>query len=355
MDTSHFHFSMNYEYNDECQKGSTNNLNMFFNKASKLAHALRRDHTTTIHARKQRTAVVVGSTSGIGQACAKRLAQDPNWTVIAVGRDRPGRSEEVLSSLNSEGGDANSEFASHHEFYGCDAFSLDNVQRCSKSILKEHETIDALIMSQGMATIQGFTPTAEGNDEKLSLHYWSRMAFVLALLPALHKSDMPGGAVVLSILSGGVHNPYEKFREDPELKNNYSIQNAADIAGFYNDLGLDVLSRCNVNAGINFIHAAPGFVNTNWGTEMPWYLKGPIRAMQKLGRDPMDVAEIMLDPVFKSETSQNSPLIGKEGVSIMDHNGNVGNFTKLHDKSSRDFVWSVTKEVLQRSGISVKI
>ena len=42
-------------------------------------------------------------------------------------------------------------------------------------------------------------------------------------------------------------------------------------AGFYNDLGLDSFARQPENKNVTFIHAAPGFVNTNWGTELPWY------------------------------------------------------------------------------------
>jgi hypothetical protein len=42
------------------------------------------------------------------------------------------------------------------------------------------------------------------------------------------------------------------------LERTYSIKNAADAAGFYNDLALDSLSR--ENPSISFQHAAPGFV-----------------------------------------------------------------------------------------------
>ena len=84
-------------------------------------------------------------------------------------------------------------------------------------------------MTQGMATMQGYTPTSEGNDEKMTLHYYSRVTFVLGLLPALQKSDMT--AIVLSVLSGGVHGPYTNYVKDPSLKNTYSIKNAADAAG----------------------------------------------------------------------------------------------------------------------------
>lgn len=46
---------------------------------------------------------------------------------------------------------------------------------------------------------------------------------------------------------------------------------------------LDTYSKQPDNAKIAFVHAAPGFVATNWGTEMPWWIKGPIRALQVSG------------------------------------------------------------------------
>ena len=98
------------------------------------------------------------------------------------------------------------------------------------------------------------------------------------LMPALRESKcMRGGPVVLSVLSGGVHGPYKEYKTDPELKNNYSIKNAADFAGFYNDLVLDRMAEKNPST--NFVHASPGFVASNWGTEMPAYLRYPIRCL----------------------------------------------------------------------------
>jgi hypothetical protein len=75
-----------------------------------------------------------------------------------------------------------------HQFRACDAFELNQVKACAESIVQDFEKkngIDALVMTQGMATIQSFTPTSEGNDEKLTLHFWSRAAFATCLLPAL--------------------------------------------------------------------------------------------------------------------------------------------------------------------------
>jgi hypothetical protein len=68
------------------------------------------------------------------------------------------------------------------------------------------------------------------------------------------------------------------------LKVGYSVKNAADGAGFYNDCFLDCMAGREEN--ICFGHAAPGFVRTKWGTEMPWVLRMVIRPMQAaFGRD----------------------------------------------------------------------
>lgn len=206
---------------------------------------------------KPKTAVVVGSTSGIGQGIAHRLAEQ-GWNVVAVGRPREGRAQAVVSKLDEYTAStlANQKEEAmvqtpQHSFVPCDCFSLKSVQEASQQILKEHPSIDALVLTQGMATAQGFTPTVDGNDQKLTLHYFSRMAFACLLLPALAKSsDMKRGAVVMSVLSGGVHSPFKNYQTDFSLEKSYSISNAANAAGYYTDLGLDTLGKQNPQ--INF-------------------------------------------------------------------------------------------------------
>jgi NAD(P)-dependent dehydrogenase (short-subunit alcohol dehydrogenase family) len=313
---------------------------------------------------------------------------------VSLGRGGEGRRSEVLSFLEEcsvassssatekKGSAAASTSAAaiKHEFRPCDAFDLSQVKRCAADIHRDYGGdddagggIDALVMTQGMATTQSFTPTVDGNDEKLTLHYWSRAAFASALLPALRRPSsssscagaMPGGPVVLTVLSGGVHSPYSRYRTDPELRSNYSIANAANFAGYYTDLFFDGLASRPANASVNFVHAAPGFVATNWGAEMPTYLRGPIRAVQKMmGKSPAKCAGYMVGPILRcghGDIGLEPPSGGGggkdattgRGVYIMKEDGTSGKLTKGHTVEAMDRVWGTTRDVLGRAGIEL--
>jgi NAD(P)-dependent dehydrogenase (short-subunit alcohol dehydrogenase family) len=203
-------------------------------------------------------AIVVGGTSGIGMGIALRLAE-AGAAVTIVGRDRT-RAVQIVEQMKSAAPDGS---AAVHSFKQCNCFLLSNVASCAAELTAESgsKKLDFLVLTQGMATTQGHTPTAEGLDEKLALHYYSRVAFAKALAPLL-ESATPGGRV-LSVLSAGVHGTYGGWRDDTAISAaNYSLKNAADGAGFYNDLAVDSLSR--EHPTLSFTHAAPGFVNTNW-------------------------------------------------------------------------------------------
>jgi NAD(P)-dependent dehydrogenase (short-subunit alcohol dehydrogenase family) len=298
-----------------------------------------------------RRALVCGGTSGIGEGIAERLAR-AQFTVSIVGRNAE-RGRAVVEKLNALGG-------SGHSFIPCDSSLLAGIQACASSYTAAHPVLDVLVMSQGMASIQGRTPTSEDIDEKLALHYYGRMAWLVALLPSLRRSPSPR---VLSVLSAGVHPPYTHWAEDPELRTHYTVLNAANAACFYNDLALDALSRAPENAGVTFVHAAPGFVNTRWGTEMPWYIRMLVRAIQPLGRSPQDCAEFMCAPLLRaadagagagagpaaeggagagSTTPGTLLLIGQYAQPVSRSSG--------HTAEARAAVWRHTLAVLSRTG-----
>ncbi|CAM9621652.1 unnamed protein product [Heterosigma akashiwo] len=277
---------------------------------------------------QDKCALVVGGTGGIGKGIALRLAK-ARVSVTIVGRNHV-RGAQVVEEMGAlSGPDAT------HRFIACDAMLLANVPECVRTYKEANDKLDYLVLTQGIATIQGRTETAEGLDEKLAVHVYSRMAFVDHLLPLLRRAA--GTPRVLSVLSGGVHGPYAGYREDPDLRENYSIKNAADIAGFYNDLCLDSFAK--ENPSISFVHISPGFVNSNWGAQMPFWLRFPIRCLQPLGRSIHTCAEYLVEPLLNPATPPGFAARGDKAQEV--------GVTSLH-KEARPFVWERVREILDQ-------
>ena len=302
--------------------------------------SLRKIHAATKLSLLGRTAVVGGGTSGIGESVALRLAE-LGASVHILGRNKA-HGATVLNQLFALGPSGN------HKFHCLDAFSIPALANFAKDFVSSHPTLDILAMSQGMATLQGYTPTGDGLDQKLTLHYYSRMALIHSLLPALRLGNRP---LVLSVLSGGVHSGVADWGADPTLKTTYSLSRAANIAGFYNDLGLDALSRLSGNEGVSFIHAAPGFVSTRWGTEMPYIVRMAVRGLQVFGKSPADCAEAMLHPLFVGEGEEGEGGGRKwGGFSIIWEDGLPTKKTSLHTEENVKGVWDHTVQTLKGVG-----
>ena len=144
--------------------------------------AIRARHSACSLAGK--VAVVVGGTAGIGSGIALRLAR-ADASVVIVGRSKK-RGDEMVAQLSTLSKTAK------HSFVPCNATLLKSATQFSESFAKQHSHLDFLVLTQGIATMQGRTETAEGLDEKMSLHYYSRMAFIAKLLPFMAGDDPRG-------------------------------------------------------------------------------------------------------------------------------------------------------------------
>lgn len=235
-------------------------------------------------------ALVVGGTSGIGQGIALALAKR-QYVVTVAGRSEKG----VVAELPGE----------NHSFVAIDAFDLSSVRR----VAEETPDIDVLVMTQGMASVQGYTATGDGLDQKLQLHYFSRV-YMARLLAA----GMKDGSRILTVLSAGVHGRYSGFESDFELKDRYGVKNAADAAGFYTDAAFEKVAA--EAPGVCVAHACPGFVNTRWGTEMPWVLRAAIRPLQAMfGKSSAACGEALTKGLLELPES-GFHLIGQHGAAL---------------------------------------
>jgi len=290
-------------------------------------------------ARPGQRAVVVGGTSGIGAGIAVRLAQ-AQFDVTIVGRDAA-KAADVLAQMGQAG-------EGTHTFLPCDALLVGNVKPALATAgwAAAGKPVDVLVVSQGIGAMSGRVETGEGLERKLALHHYSRQAFIEALTPNLRASAAAACTpAVLSILSAGVHGAYAGYATDPDLVTSFSLKNAADAAGLYNDVCLDHRARDAANAGIAYIHATPGGVRTGWGQtmtdgkpDMPWPIPALLRALGPLFTvSPADCAEAMLSPVWE----------GKPGFQLIGNTGQAMGKTAAHEEAM-PVVWAHTQATLAR-------
>jgi NAD(P)-dependent dehydrogenase (short-subunit alcohol dehydrogenase family) len=262
-------------------------------------------------------ALVVGGTSGIGRGMAMKLAQE-NISVVIVGRNEESGKEiiEEMRALNNN---------QKYEFEKCDVQELSNVNKLSEDFLKKHKKLDFLVLTQGIGTFEK-EETKEGINQKLALHFYSRMGFIYKLLPLLKNSKKPK---VISVLSGGVHYPYKDYKKDPDLQENYSLKNCANAAGFYNDLILNKFADDNKN--VAFVHINPGFVYTNWGHQLPFYVRMMFPFIKPFAKTKEECADYMCESLLDDNLNGGFYIKGQ-------YNEN-GNKTDLHNIDSMNFIW----------------
>ena len=124
--------------------------------------------------------ICVGGTAGIGEGIALFLAK-AHANVIIIGRNATAGDQIVqeMKSIHPSG---------EYSFMSCDATLMKDIKNTCDRLIDKNAKLDYLVLSQGIASMNGYTPTEEGIDRKLALHYYGRMMFIRCLLPLLNKA-----------------------------------------------------------------------------------------------------------------------------------------------------------------------
>ena len=126
----------------------------------------------------RKTALVTGSTDGVGRMVAERLGQD-GWRVLVHGRDR-GRGEQVVASINAGGGAA--------EFLQADFSALAEVRRLADAVQRTTRRLNLLINNAGIGSggPHGTRQTsADGHELRFAVNYLAGFLLTDLLLPLL--------------------------------------------------------------------------------------------------------------------------------------------------------------------------
>ncbi|KAI0423785.1 hypothetical protein F5Y09DRAFT_326386 [Xylaria sp. FL1042] len=202
-----------------------------------------------------RVAVFVGGTSGIGNYTARALVSTgASVRAYIIGR----KSSEARTSAFIQDLHAINPRAEVIWVEGEIAL-LAEVKRVCGIIKSKESRVDLLFLTTGYAPVGEREETAEGIEITQSLAYYSRMLFVLQLLPLLHEAESPR---VISVLGGGLERLSSIILDDIDMKKpgNFGPMKGQTHYVALNTLFLDKLARQHPD--VTFIHSWPGWVNT---------------------------------------------------------------------------------------------
>jgi NAD(P)-dependent dehydrogenase (short-subunit alcohol dehydrogenase family) len=144
---------------------------------------------------KGKTALVTGSTDGVGHLVARRLAQQ-GIQVIAHGRDA-NRGKQVVRQIQTDGrGSAT--------FISADFSSLAEVRRLAETVSKSCERLDLLINNAGIGSggSSGRRETSvDGYELRFSVNYLAGFLLTRLLLPLMNISKPARLVNVSSLVS----------------------------------------------------------------------------------------------------------------------------------------------------------
>jgi NAD(P)-dependent dehydrogenase (short-subunit alcohol dehydrogenase family) len=140
-----------------------------------------------------RTALITGSTSGIGRACADTLARQ-GAHVIVSGRNAQ-RGEQAVAEIRAADGKA--------DFIAADLGSAQSATSLAEKALAVNGSIDILVNNAGIYT---YGPTAETTEDLFDAVYNINVKAPYVLVGALapHMATRRSGAII-NITTGAAH------------------------------------------------------------------------------------------------------------------------------------------------------
>jgi NAD(P)-dependent dehydrogenase (short-subunit alcohol dehydrogenase family) len=138
-----------------------------------------------------KTALVTGSTDGVGRVVAERLGE-MGARVLVHGRDRE-RGEGVVADIKAAGGTA--------EFLAADLAALAEVRRLAQAVRDTTDRLDILINNAGIGSAGAARQTsADGHELRFAVNYLAGFLLSYLLLPLIKQS---AAARIVNVASAG--------------------------------------------------------------------------------------------------------------------------------------------------------
>jgi NAD(P)-dependent dehydrogenase (short-subunit alcohol dehydrogenase family) len=140
-----------------------------------------------------KTALITGSTDGVGRVVAKRLG-DAGARVLVHGRHRE-RGQSLVAEINEGGGAA--------EFLAADLSALAEVRRLAEAVQQRTDRLDILINNAGIGTGGSGASrqtSADGHELRFAVNYLAGFLLTRLLLPLIEQS---APARIVNVASAG--------------------------------------------------------------------------------------------------------------------------------------------------------
>lgn len=272
------------------------------------------------------TALITGATSGIGKACAIKLA-DLRINLILACRNLH-KAELVKKTLQCS---SNVKI----DLVPIDLANLKTVREAAFSIINNYSVPDIIINNAGVFN-SSRKETVDGLEHTMAVNYFSHFLLTHLLLPSLKNANKPVRIINVSSKAGLHSNlPLDKLNFQKRY-HSFKAYGASKLAQLYftRELAERLL---NTKITINAVH--PGNVNTNiWSIKTNFITN----IIKKFSKTPAEAAETI---VYLATANKLTKMSGK----FFNNNNKLITYNKnSSDALKQQQLWNYSMNVVEK-------
>jgi NAD(P)-dependent dehydrogenase (short-subunit alcohol dehydrogenase family) len=232
---------------------------------------------------QNKTVVVTGGTSGIGEVAAVNLAGQ-GARIVLVARDQA-RADATLAKLKAANPSA------PHAVHLADLSVIADMKRVAAAIATAEPKIDVLINNAG-AVFLSRKVSADGLEMTFAVNHMAYFVVTNILLPNLKAT--PGARIVST--ASDAHKSGKLDFDDLQSAKSYSSFRVYGTSKLCNILFTRELARRLEGSGVTANCLHPGFVGTRFGQNNAnnIFMKGLARVIMSFGLSPEDGAKTII-------------------------------------------------------------
>ena len=274
---------------------------------------------------KNKTCLVTGATSGIGQATAKALAQK-GATVIVAGRN-PELCQNTVALIQSETGNPNI----HYLLANLSVQA--QVRGLAAEFKSRYERLDVLV-NNAAAIFFSRQVSADGIEMNFAVNHLAYFLLTNLLLETL-KSNAP--ARIVNVASNSHRGEHLDF-DNLELERGYNPGRAYGRSKLANLYFTYELSRRLKGTGVTVNAMHPGFVRTNMAANNGWLVRFFLPLVHLNSLTPEEGARTV---VYLASSPDVESITGKYFVRERD----VASDPVSYDETIAKRLWDVSEEM----------